>query len=143
MGFIMVVDDDPDLAEGTARVLRSDGHEVAVHFDIESAFEGFQKRRPDIVVLDVMFPDNSSGGFDLARKIAAVTRDVPILMLTAVNSHFQLDFSARDIDQDWMPVTDFMEKPVDFEVMKKTVRRLLAKKLRQPEGIGAAPDDGK
>jgi DNA-binding response OmpR family regulator len=127
MGYIMVVDDDPDLAEGTARVLRSDGHEVMIHLDIDSAFESFQKRRPDIVVLDVMFPDNSSGGFDLARKIAAVTKEVPILMLTAVNSHFQLDFSARDIDQEWMPVTDFMEKPVDFDVMKKTVKSLLSR----------------
>ncbi len=127
MGNILIIDDDVDLAEATARVLRAEGHAVAVHLDAETAFEKFKLDRPDLVILDVMFPGNSSGGFDLARKIAKETRKVPILMLTAVNSHFQLDFSAGDIDQEWMPVTDFMEKPVDFEVMKKTVRLLLVR----------------
>jgi DNA-binding response OmpR family regulator len=121
----MIIDDDIDLAEATARVLRTEGHSVSVQLDTDTAFEKFKEDRPDMVILDVMFPGNSSGGFDLARRIAKETRSVPILMLTAVNSHFQLDFSAGDIDQEWMPVTDFMEKPVDFEVMKKTVKSLL------------------
>lgn len=125
MGNIMIIDDDIDLAEATARVLRTEGHSVSVQLDTDTAFEKFKEDRPDMVILDVMFPGNSSGGFDLARRIAKETRSVPILMLTAVNSHFQLDFSAGDIDQEWMPVTDFMEKPVDFEVMKKTVKSLL------------------
>ena len=125
MGNIMIIDDDIDLAEATARVLRTEGHSVSVQLDTDTAFEKFKEDRPDMVILDVMFPGNSSGGFDLARRIAKETRSVPILMLTAVNSHFQLDFSAGDIDQEWMPVTDFMEKPVDFEAMKKTVKSLL------------------
>jgi DNA-binding response OmpR family regulator len=127
MGNIMIIDDDIDLADATARVLRTEGHAVTVHLDTDTAFEKFKANRPDLVILDVMFPGNSSGGFDLARKIAKETRSIPILMLTAVNSHFQLDFSAGDIDQEWMPVTDFMEKPVDFEVMKKTVKSLLSR----------------
>jgi DNA-binding response OmpR family regulator len=127
MGNIMIIDDDIDLAEATARVLRTEGHTVTMHHDTDTAFEKFKADRPDMVILDVMFPGNSSGGFDLARKIAKETRNIPILMLTAVNSHFQLDFSAGDIDQEWMPVTDFMEKPVDFEVMKSTVKSLLSR----------------
>ncbi|MDD5672949.1 MAG: response regulator [Chitinivibrionales bacterium] len=131
MSYIMVVDDDPDLADATATALKADGHEVLIHLDIDKAFESFRNRRPDLMVLDVMFPDNSSGGFDLARKIAAETKDVPILMLTAVNAHFQLDFSAGDIDQEWMPVTDFMEKPVNFEELRKKVVDLIVKKKQQ------------
>jgi DNA-binding response OmpR family regulator len=127
MGNIMIIDDDIDLAEVTARVLRTEGHSVVVHLDTDTAFEKLKENRPDLVILDVMFPGNSSGGFDLARKIAKEAQNIPILMLTAVNSHFQLDFSAGDIDQEWMPVTDFMEKPVDFEVMKKTVQSLLSR----------------
>lgn len=127
MGNIMIIDDDIDLAEVTARVLRTEGHSVTVHLDTDTAFEKLKENRPDLVILDVMFPGNSSGGFDLARKIAKEAQNIPILMLTAVNSHFQLDFSAGDIDQEWMPVTDFMEKPVDFEVMKNTVKSLLSR----------------
>ena len=128
MSYIMVVDDDPDLANATATVLRSEGYEITVYNDIESAFDAFKINRPLMVILDVMFPGNSSGGFDLARKIATETKEVPILMLTAVNAHFQVDFSAKDIDQEWMPVTDFMEKPVDFEQMKKVVAKFVQKK---------------
>lgn len=68
MGNILIIDDDVDLAEATARVLRAEGHAVAVHLDAETAFEKFKLDRPDLVILDVMFPGNSSGGFDLAGR---------------------------------------------------------------------------
>jgi len=106
-------------------VLRKEGHEVDICNDTENALECLDKKSPDLVILDVMFPENATGGFDFARKIAQFHKGIPILMLTAVNSHFQLDFSAQDIDQDWMPVTDFMEKPVDFDLMVKTVKQLI------------------
>ena len=46
-------------------------------------------------------------------------------MLTAVNSKFPTGFSARDIDADWLPVTDFVEKPVDLDVLVNKVSALL------------------
>lgn len=127
MNYVLVVDDDIDIAEATAKALKVDGYEVSVFHDVQSAFNSFKNRRPDLVILDVMFPDNSTGGFELARKIAKEAREVPILMLTAVNAHFQIDFGTGDIDEDWMPVADFMEKPVNFEEMKKKVAALIAK----------------
>jgi hypothetical protein len=46
-------------------------------------------------------------------------------MLTAVNMKFPLGFSASDIDDYWLPVADFVEKPVDFDVLRARVAKLL------------------
>jgi hypothetical protein len=50
-------------------------------------------------------------------------------MLTAINakSPVGFGFSSADIDEDWLPVTDFLEKPVDLDVLLERVSTLLAK----------------
>ena len=50
---------------------------------------------------------------------------VPILMLTAINTEFPLGFGPQDIDDAWMPVSDFLEKPVDFSVLRRKVETML------------------
>ncbi|MEJ2703742.1 MAG: hypothetical protein P8Z79_15005 [Sedimentisphaerales bacterium] len=82
-----------------------------------------------LVVLDVMFPEDESGGFELARFMRRQSEkltNVPILMLTAINTKFPLGFSTKDIDDDWLPVADFLEKPVDFELLRHKVSMLLS-----------------
>jgi DNA-binding response OmpR family regulator len=128
MAYIMIVDDDEDLAEAFAKVLRDARHEVEIEVETRQALERMNRRPPDLVVLDVMFPENSSAGFELARDMRrghGKLGDIPILMLTAVNSKFPTGFSARDIDEDWLPVTDFVEKPVDLDVLVNKVSALL------------------
>jgi response regulator RpfG family c-di-GMP phosphodiesterase len=75
-----------------------------------------------------MFPENSYAGFELARTMHQQNKDlkeVPILMLTAVNARFPLGFSSEDIDETWMPVTEFLEKPVDLGALREKVADLL------------------
>lgn len=128
MAYVMVVDDDADFANVVAAVLRKDGHEVAIRLDTKSALADMEKRRPDAIVLDVMFPEDESAGFVLARGLRSrkdALKDVPILILTAINAKFPLGFSAQDIDDQWLPVSDFLEKPVDFDVLREKVAKLL------------------
>jgi DNA-binding response OmpR family regulator len=84
--------------------------------------------KPDLLILDVMFPENPAGGFDLARQIRKTEeiKNLPVIMLTAVNQEFPMDFSADDIDPDWMPVQDFVEKPVDTGELLGKIERLLS-----------------
>jgi len=131
MAYVMIVDDDQDFAETIALVIQNEGHEVQLKFDPESAFESMQNRTPDLVLLDVMFPEDSSAGFELARSMRHENeqlKKVPILMLTAINAKFPLGFGPNDIDSEWMPVTDFLEKPADFDVLREKVAKLLNSK---------------
>jgi len=128
MAYLMIVDDDEDFAAAAATVLRSAGHEVEVQLETEGAVASMQQRRPDLVILDVMFPESSSAGFELARVMRHEKEDlqrIPILMLTAVNQRFPLGFSSYDIDDEWLPVADFLEKPVDLSALEARVATLL------------------
>jgi CheY-like chemotaxis protein len=126
MAYLLVVDDDPDFAGAVATICETEGHEVVTVDGPNEALIKLKERRPDAILLDVMFPENPSGGFQLARDIRTRFGEIPILMLTAVNQQFPLGFSHKDIDPKWLPVTEFVEKPVDFAVLKEKVSRLLA-----------------
>ena len=130
MAFLMIVDDDEDFATAAATVLQDVGHEVQIELDVSKALQRMGDRCPDLVILDVMFPEDASAGFELARVMRHNTEElkaVPILMLTAVNAKFPLGFSKKDVDDTWMPVNDFVEKPVDFTVLQNKIAALLKK----------------
>ncbi|WP_026211776.1 MtrAB system response regulator MtrA [Longispora albida] len=77
---VLVVDDDPALAEMLGIVLRSEGFAPSFVADGERALPAFREARPDIVLLDLMLPGMS--GIDVCRMIRAES-GVPIVMLTA------------------------------------------------------------
>jgi DNA-binding response OmpR family regulator len=137
MAHVLLIDDDEDFALAAAKALGDAGHKVKIELSTGAGQRAIEERVPDLIVLDVMFPEDSMAGFTLARALrsadSAQVRRVPILMLTAVNARFPLGFTARDIDDSWMPVTDFLEKPVDLDQLVERVAHVLA---------APAPDHG-
>ena len=134
MAYLMIVDDDEDFANAAAQVLRSAGHEVQIELSPEDAELSMERRRPDLVILDVMFPENMSAGFELARTMEhrnEKLKGIPVLMLTAINEAAPLGFSSRDIDDTWLPVSEFLEKPVDLNVLVGRADVLLQKSRAQ------------
>lgn len=79
-GRVLVVDDDPALAEMLGIVLRGSGFEPSFVADGERALQAFRDVRPDLVLLDLMLP--GCDGVDVCRAIRAES-GVPIVMLTA------------------------------------------------------------
>ncbi|MHC5037760.1 MAG: response regulator transcription factor [Planctomycetota bacterium] len=126
MPYILVVDDDHDFATAVSVALEEAGHKVGVESDPKSGMRSLEAQRPDLVVLDVMFPEDSTAGFEMARTIRAKFKDLPVLMLTAVNQKFPYGFSEGDIDDNLLPVSDFVEKPVDLDVLCRKVEKLLS-----------------
>ena len=80
---ILVVEDEPDLAELVALNLRGAGHDVTVSHDGNTALAEIQRHQPDLVVLDVMLPDLS--GIEVCRRLRRNPQTVrlPVIMLTA------------------------------------------------------------
>ncbi|HET7407321.1 MAG TPA: MtrAB system response regulator MtrA [Mycobacteriales bacterium] len=79
-GRVLVVDDDPALAEMLGIVLRSEGFEPSFVAEGDRALAAFRDFKPDVVLLDVMLP--GTDGIDVCRQIRAES-GTPIVMLTA------------------------------------------------------------
>src|SRR5256885_9612370 len=77
---VLVVDDDPALAEMLTIVLRGEGFDTAVVADGSRALPAMRELKPDLVLLDLMLPGMS--GIDVCKAIRAES-SVPIVMLTA------------------------------------------------------------
>jgi twitching motility two-component system response regulator PilH len=127
MARITIIDDDLELAQDMSQILKQAGHRVTLRSDIDGALEELVRSRPDLLILDVIFPENPAGGFDLARRIRQTPslRDLPVILLTSINQEFPMDFSARDIDEDWLPVQDFLEKPAAPAALLAAIDKLL------------------
>jgi DNA-binding response OmpR family regulator len=127
MTHLLIVDDDKDFSGALRMMLQSRGYDVAIEYDTSTILQRLDQRLPDALILDVMFPEDPFAGFELARAIRRQFPNLPILMLTSVKEHFSLDGADASHDPARLPVTDFLEKPVDFEEFSVKLDRLLGR----------------
>src|SRR6201991_4383444 len=80
-GKVLVVDDEPNIADVLSIALRYNKYEVATAADGHSALQAVTDFRPDLVLLDVMLPDLD--GFEVAKRMRERADGTPILFLTA------------------------------------------------------------
>jgi len=127
-GRILIIDDDPDITEAMRVVLDNKGYEVCSALDGADGLERLKEARPDLIILDVMMR-TSQEGFELARELKHDTqyKDIPILMLTAVKEKTGLDFKTAAGDEAWLPVEEYLDKPVKPDVLLAKVEGLLAR----------------
>lgn len=136
MAKVMICDDDRDFMDSICRVLQHHGHTITAVYDTEEVVEKLEKEPHDVLVLDVMFPEDAAAGFHLAQDIREHPKlaKLPILILSAINTKFPMGFGPDDIDETWMPVQDFLEKPIDFDVLISKVEKLTAANTRANPG---------
>ena len=79
--MVLLVEDEPALAEIVCESLQSKGFTVTLAGTASLALQQYYGIKPAIIILDVMLPDGN--GFDIASTIRATDRDTPILFLTA------------------------------------------------------------
>jgi len=125
MANVLIVDDDTDFAGAVSTVLKSRGHETAAETDPDKAIDRICEQHPDLVILDVMFPENGAAGFDVARAVRRNFGSLPVVLLTAANNTFPSGFSNKDRDGSWLPVAEFMEKPVDLNRLCDKIEKFL------------------
>lgn len=123
---ILIIDDDQDISESMRIVLESKEFEVAQAWSGKEGIESARKNKPDLIILDVMMESNDSG-FEVARTLKKDREfvSIPILMLTAIKDKLGLDFASNAGDKVWLPVDDYMEKPLRPEELIAKVRSLI------------------
>lgn len=116
MKKVYIVDDDRDIVDSISMVLKANGYEVAAQHNNENVVENIAGYKPDLIILDVIFPEDQSAGFKIARNLKRNKHlvNIPIIMLSVVNEKgiFMGKFSNHDIDHSWLPVNKFLDKPV-------------------------------
>ena len=136
MKKIYIIDDDRNIVEAMSIVLKAHDYEVACQYNEENVIENLIAQKPDLVILDVIFPQNPNAGFDIARQIknSKTTASIPIIMLSAINEKgvYAGTFSNNDRDDAWLPVEEFIEKPIKNNQLLQKVKEVLDKKLPNP-----------
>lgn len=129
-GRVLVVDDDPALAEMLGIVLRGEGFEPVFVADGDKAMNAFRDARPDLVLLDLMLP--GTDGIDVCRQIRAES-GVPIVMLTAKSDTVDVVVGLES------GADDYVVKPFK---PKELVARLRARLRRTDEPTPAVLEIG-
>lgn len=81
MARILIIEDEPDLAEGLCDNLRLEGHEAEASHEGEAGLAALRRHGADLVILDVMLPDTD--GYQVLRRMRSENFEQPVLMLTA------------------------------------------------------------
>jgi DNA-binding response OmpR family regulator len=126
---ILVAEDDEKQAELIRRYLEREGHATVVVHDGRAAIDEARRRRPDLLVLDVMMP--SVDGLDVCRILRADgngSGDLPIIMLTARSTEDDL-LLGLDLGAD-----DYVTKPYSPRELVARIRAVLRRGGGRAEG---------
>jgi DNA-binding response OmpR family regulator len=125
MKNILIVDDDRDVFESMKIVLEAEGYGVDWATDGGEALQKARAAKPDLMILDVMM-NTDDEGFQVTYKMKQDKElsCIPIIMVTSVASRTGFSFN-RVRDEDFLPVNEFLEKPVHPRTLLDKVRENL------------------
>jgi two-component system cell cycle response regulator len=122
--IILIVDDEEDVVRPIAFRLNIQGYDVLLEPDGELGFETAVAEHPDLILLDIMMPKMS--GFEVCKRLKSdpKTRDITIIMVTALNEMSDQERAAE------CGTDDYISKPIDKNALIQQVRNVLAGKAR-------------
>jgi len=122
MADLLIVDDEPMLAESYGRFLERAGHTVRLATSGEGALAAWRERRPDVTLLDLRLPDMT--GFDV---FARIRDEAPVVIM--ISGHADVPLAVRAVQEG---VENFLTKPVELSHLGVALDRALEKvRLRQ------------
>jgi CheY-like chemotaxis protein len=126
---ILVVDDDPDFVEATRLVLEREGYGVLGAPDGEGGLQAMRRHHPDMVILDVMM-ESLLEGLNASWTIRADQnlQSIPLLMVSSIASSEYAESFPTD---GYVPVDNFLCKPIAPDKLLQEVRRLLQRRKRR------------
>lgn len=122
MPRILIVDDDPDMAELLGHMTDILGYEHEYAPNGEQALAACQRQQPDVIILDVMLEDTD--GWAVYRKLIPITK-APIIFITAWRT------GENRMKADAMLADGFLAKPISHQDFTHQVRSALGKPARR------------
>jgi DNA-binding response OmpR family regulator len=122
--LILVVEDEPSIAEVVSLYLRKAGYETIAARDGRTALDVLDRETPELIILDIMLP--GLDGFEITRRVRA-QGDTPIIMLTARRSEADR-IAGLELGAD-----DYVVKPFSPQELVSRVRAVLRRTLGTPQ----------
>jgi len=125
---ILMIDDDKDLVNSVRIVLESKNYSVRIAHGGKEGYAKIQDKIPNLIILDVMMTTDTEG-FDLAYKLKnnPQHRNIPIIMVTGFPKKMAEEGPEKFqhiLGESW-PVSQFIEKPIDPEVLLAAIEKTL------------------
>lgn len=128
---ILIIDDDYDIVEAMRMTLEAHQYEIHAAYTGEEGLARVREVSPDLIILDVMMEDDTAG-FRVTwalrnhdpKSAYARFRKVPLLMITSISEKKGITFDPVK-DGDFLPVDEFIAKPVMPKVLLDKVEALL------------------
>lgn len=121
---IGVVEDDPNIQNIVAAYLKKEGFMITLHDSAEDAWELWEKRPPDMWILDIMLP--GMDGYDFCKRIRQES-EVPIIIISAKDEEID-KILGLELGSD-----DYLTKPFSPRELIARVKRLLKRSNLTPE----------
>ena len=126
---IAIVEDEPAIRENYAASLRKQGYEVEMYGNRPDALKAFNKKLPDLALLDIGLENEVDGGFELCRSLRSISTTLPIIFLTARDSDLDIISGLR------LGADDYLTK--DISIPNLCAR--IAAFFRRQELLSAPP----
>src|SRR5687767_491796 len=126
---IAIVEDDPQIRANYSDALTRHGYDVSAFANRRDAEAAFGARVPELAIIDIGLGAEVDGGFELCRKLRALSATVPIVFLTARDSDFDVVSGLR------LGADDYLTKDVSLPHLLARIAAL----FRRIDALSAAP----
>ncbi|WP_156760030.1 response regulator transcription factor [Microbacterium karelineae] len=126
MTRVLLVEDEPDLADPLAYLLQREGYEVEIADDGEKALRLFREHGADVILLDLMLP--GIPGTEVCRQVRTGSQ-VPIVMLTAKDSEVDIVVGLE------LGADDYVTKPYSSRELLARMRAVLRRSATADEDL--------
>jgi CheY-like chemotaxis protein len=117
---ILLVEDDPNVREPWAELLRDLGHTVVAVDDGAVALSEIPRLHPDVILLDLIMPKAELDGVELLSRLVAGPR-IPVVILSAFADGLSDELSPEV--KAALPITAFLTKPVSLDELTREIDR--------------------
>lgn len=122
--FVYVVEDDENMSDLECYTLTNNGYEVKLLYTAKEFEQELKKRIPDMIILDIMLPDENGIRMLVKLRQAESTRDIPVMMVTARSSEVE-KVKCLDAGAD-----DYVTKPFGVLEFNSRVKALFRRSMK-------------